>query len=383
MMSRRVILKGNNFNPDPANGSGTGHSEHSPAESPYRFELNLIELARVIFEKRRLVVGASFAIMVITAVYLLLQPNLFTSSATILPSGKSTGLSDLKSLVGLGGSFSTPDENSSIMYPVVLNSNLIVDAVLGEEYSFVHKSKPMSTTLDKYFSIENRDRLRTALRTITSIRSDNQTGEIRVGVETEYPALSQAILLKYLTQLEDFNRNKRRSSARDNEQYLARQLVAARENLQEVEDNLEAYQMTNLDWAITGSPEILKELGRLQREVMANSATYTLLTQEHAMAKLETQKDIPIIRVLDAPSMPTIKSGPFRRNLIILSGVISFMLICLTVIIRHLVRQAATASGHDDVQALRHDLERAFPRTRTTFNRIKSTVREKTPLIHS
>jgi len=239
----------------------------------------------------------------------------------------------------------------------------------------------MTLKLVEFFGIENRDRLRKALRDITTIRPDNQTGEIYVGVETRYPALSQAILKNYLDRLEDYNSNKRRSSARDNEAYLGRQLAAVNEELQAAENRLETFQMANLDWAFSGSPEILKELGRLQREVQSKSATYTLLTQQFEMAKLEAQKDIPILRILDEPSMPFMKSGPFRRNLIILSGVLSFMLIVMFLIVRHLFRQVMTDGNRDDYEALRDDLEHAFPRTRATINRLKTSVLEKTPLI--
>jgi len=382
-MSRKVTLKNiasDTVSFDHAEKDNTSAESHNAA---FRFEINLFELARMIFDRRRLVVVFSLSVMIITAGYLLLQPNLFKSTATILPSGESGGLSNLTSLVGLSDPFAQPDENSSILFPVVLNSNLIVDAVLDKEYSFVHRGQPMTTTLADFFGIENRDRLRTALRGITSISAENQTGQINVGVETKYPALSQAILQNYLTQLEDFNRNKRRSSARDNETYLARQLAALNEEMQDAEDRLEAFQMANIDWATTGSPEILKELGRLQRQVESKSATYTLLTQQYEMAKLEAQKDIPIVRILDQPSLPVMKSGPFRRNLILLSGVLSFMLVVMFLIVRHLMGQLATYEHNDDYRAFRNDLEHVFPRTRATINRLKTSVLEKTPFIHS
>lgn len=371
-MSRKVTLKGNNQDFDPVDNATT---------APYRFDINLFELARVIFDKRRLVLGVTIAVTVLTATYLLLLPNLYTSTATILPSGKSNNFSALKNLVGLGGALSSPDENSSALYPVILSSNLIVDAVLNEKYTFIDKSQTMAVLPTEYFEIENRDRLRAALRNATSINSDNQTGEIRIGVETQYPALSQAILSNYLLQLEDFNRNKRRSSARDNEKYLSRQLTTVKQEMQGAEDALESFRKANLDWAISGSPEIMKEQGQLQREVDARSTTYTLLAQEHEMAKLEAQKDVPVIRILDAPSMPTIKSGPFRRNLIIFSGLITFVIMTFILIVRHLALQAIDGDGKGEYENLRHDVEAAFPRTKTAINRIKTTVREKTPLI--
>lgn len=382
-MSRKVTFKGNV--PD-ANSSGFADYENTsdPSNAPaYRFEINLLELARIIMGRRRMVIGVTLGVMMAVSLYLFIQPNLYTSTATILPSGKGKGLSDLTSLVGLGDPLAHPDENSSILFPVVLRSNLIIDAVSDRIYSFSHQGQTRTLTVSDYFGIDNRDRLRKALKDITTIRSDNQTGEIYVGVETRYPALSRAILKNYLDRLEDFNRHKRRSSARDNEAYLSRQLGDIKRELQAAEDSLEAFQMANLDWAISGSPEILKELGRRQRDVQAKSATYGLLTQQYEMAKLEAQKDIPIVRILDEPSMPVMKSGPFRRNIIILSGVLSFMFMVMFLIIRHLIGQVVASGNREDYEALRDDLERAFPRTRATLNRLRTSVLEKTPFIKS
>jgi LPS O-antigen subunit length determinant protein (WzzB/FepE family) len=377
-MPRKVTLKttGSDFigTENDADGTKSGGSD-------YRFDINIFELAQMLFKKRRLIAGITFGFMVITTVYLFLQPNLYTSSATILPTGRSNSLSAIKSLIGLGDNVSNSDDNSSALYPLILSSNLIVDAVLSETYSFEHKSRTMSLTLMDYLGVENKDRLRDALRDITLIRSDNRLGEIRVGVETRYPAFSRAILENYLVQLENFNHHKRRSLARDNEQYLARQLDIIGQELRETEDNLEAFQKANIDWAISGSPEILKELGRLRRTVESKAATHTLLTQEYEMAKLETQKDLPIVRILDSPSLPTIKSGPFRRNLIIMSGVLSFMLIAFGLIVRHLMIQATSGPNRDEYDALRREFQTAFPRTEATINRIKSTVLRKTHLI--
>jgi LPS O-antigen subunit length determinant protein (WzzB/FepE family) len=269
------------------------------------------------------------------------------------------------------------------MFPVVLGSDLIVDTVARSMYTFRHDSRSYSMTLADYFGIANPDRLRHAVRGITTITTDQRTGEIYVRVETKYPELSQQVVAAYLSRLEDFNRNKRRSQARENEEYLARQLLAAEGELQEAEDNLETFQKSNLDWAMSGSPEILKELGRLKRTVEVKATTYAMLAREHEMAKLEAQKDIPIVRLLGPPSLPTMKSGPFRRNLIIISGIVAFMMIVFVLIVRHFVLQLTQGPEKDEYDNLRLDITAAFPRTNRIVNRLTTSIRERLPLIKS
>jgi uncharacterized protein involved in exopolysaccharide biosynthesis len=352
--------------------------------SPYQFELNVFDMARVILKKRKPVIGITMTLTIILAVFLFLKPNLYTSTATILPSGNSGDMSAISSIVGgLEGRFPTADENSSALFPLILRSNLIVDAVLEKEYTFTHDSEEKTLGLVKYLGSDNPDRLRQNLRDITTIKSDKKTGEIYVGIESKYPAFSQAVLKEYLAQLEDFNLHKRGSSARENVRYLANQLQLVNEDLKNAEDNLETFQKANLDWDISTNPEILKEMGRLRRNVDAKSTTYAVLIREHEMAKLEAQKDIPIIRILDTPSLPTMKSGPFRRNIILLSGIIVFMMTSFAFILKDMIRKVTDETSREDYDALQSDLQTVFPRTRKVINRLKTSVLEKTPLIKS
>jgi uncharacterized protein involved in exopolysaccharide biosynthesis len=362
-------------------GVSTTDSHDKQSASRYQFDVNIFELMRLLVSRRRFISGMAVSIMVITAVYLFLLPNQYTSTAVILPSGNTTNLSALENLVGLSGDVKSYDENSSSLYPVILNSNLVVDSVANSPYTFRDGNKRYDMTLADYFGIDNPDRLRRAVRGITAINADQRTGEIYVGVETKYPELSRAVVTNYLDRLEDFNLHKRRSQAGDNEKYLARQLVTAKAELQKAEDNLETFQKANLDWAASGSPEILKELGRLQREVDVKSSTYAMLAREHEMAKLDVQKDIPIVRLLDPPSLPTMKSGPFRRNLILLSGIVAFMLAIIIVIVRHFIRQLTSGPEKEDYDTLREDVVHSFPRTHRFVNRIRTTLVDRTPLL--
>ncbi len=379
-MSRKMTFKDTTHQSAAAAVSSTdAHDRQST--SRYQFDINIFELGRLLVSRRRFIVGMTVSIMIITAVYLFLQPNLYTSTAVILPSGNTTNLSALENLVGLSGDMGNYDENSSSMYPVILNSNLVVDSIANSLYAFRDGGRTYAMTLSDYFGIDNPDRLRRAVRNVTAIKADQRTGEIYVGVETAYPELSRAVVTGYLNRLEDFNLHKRRSQAGDNEKYLARQLVTARAEMQKAEDNLESFQKANLDWALSGSPEILKELGRLQREVDVKSATYAMLAREHEMAKLDVQKDIPIVRLLDPPSLPTMKSGPFRRNIILFSGVVAFMLAVMMVFVRHFMRQLTSGPEKDQYDSLRDDVVRSFPRTHRIVNRVRTTLVERSLLL--
>jgi uncharacterized protein involved in exopolysaccharide biosynthesis len=351
------------------------------AASAFRFDINLFDLARAMVCRKRLIAASVGLAMVLAAAYMFLQPNLYTSQSIILPSGKTnTGnVNALKSLVGLGGPMAVADENSSALFPVVLRSNLVATGVLGKTYTFSDGAKPRSMTLAQYFDEDNPDRLRKCLHDITSVSSDKQTGEIYVSVETAYPELSQAVLTEYLAQLEDFNTDKRLSSAKSDAAYLTRQIETTGHELRAAEDDLESFQMHNMDWNGTSSPEVLKELNRLQREVDVKTSTYTMLAQQLESAKLDAQKDTPVVRVLDAPSLPTLKSGPFRRKVILFAGFLAFLLISAVIIVQDILRQGTAGANHEDYVAFRDDLRQSFPHAERIISRLHAFKREKIP----
>lgn len=69
-------------------------------------------------------------------------------------------------------------------------------------------------------------------------------------------------------------------------------------------------------------PRLAVQYADLYRRVKVQEAVFELLTQQYEMARLEEAKDIPVVRVIDAPGIPEKKSFPPR---VILSVVLTFL----------------------------------------------------------
>lgn len=287
--------------------------------------INFAGIFRLIFTNYRLVGAIMIAVMFLSSIYMLWLPDRFQSTASILPTGGSDKLAALRELTGVGGGYSADDENSSLLYPAILKSRLIRDVVLDHSYRFRHGSERLDMTLEEYFGESNRENLRDLLEGLTTIDTDKKTGIIRIGVETEYPAFSEAILNQMLIELENFNHYQRRSSAGENARYLERELAVKRAEMEAAEDSLEAYQGANRNWPGSTDPEIIKIMTRLKRDVELKTRTYILLQEQYELARLDEQKDIPVVRILDKPSLPTLKSGPHRGRNVVLSGMAAFL----------------------------------------------------------
>ncbi|MEW5995300.1 MAG: Wzz/FepE/Etk N-terminal domain-containing protein, partial [Candidatus Zixiibacteriota bacterium] len=326
-------------------------------------EINPVELCRLFLRKRRLILASVAVSMALAAVIMLLSPNQYTSRATILPtgtSGKLSGLTDLRGSIGLG-EVPLVGENSSALYPSILRSDLVREKVLDREYTWQRDRESKSLTLSEYFDIDDPNLLKAALGKITRVSTDRKLGIVAVSVQTECPELSQQVLQEHLTGLEWYLSVKRRSHARERVRYLTTQLDDHGKELRVAEDSLEQFLNVNRDWQISGDPELQTELGRLRREVEVRSKTYLLLAQHLEQARLDAQDDVPIVRILDQPSLPTFKSGPARTLTVIAVGLGVFLLMLAGLFVVHMVGQLRHGPAAEGFSNLQKDFRAAFP----------------------
>ena len=358
----------------PADSSDDQSHGSKPA---FRFDIDLAELLRLLLRRRRWIIGVTGLVGFLAAVIVVMTPNRYTSEATILPSGKSDSFSAIKAMAGFAGMMGGGDGASSTLFPVILRSNLVVDSVLAGWYTIKVDGRTVDTSLADYLGIEDRDRLRRALKSATSINSDTRTGEINLAVETRHPELSQALVTEYMNRLEDYNLNSRRSEAKERVRYLSRELDSRNDRLRIAEDSLQVFQSRNRNWASTTNSALLMQLARLQREVEIKAKTVAYLIQEYEVAKLDAQKDVPVVRVLGEASLPTQKSGPFRTIAVLTSMFVAFGFVIVAIFVVDFVQNTYRKVDNQKRELLRGDLVEAFPRTVRLQSRL--TRREHQP----
>jgi uncharacterized protein involved in exopolysaccharide biosynthesis len=322
---------------------------------------SLISFTRLMIRNSKLIGGITFAAILIAIVFTLVVPYRFTSTATILPSGKRDNFSALRELAGFGGSSFDLSENSSALFPEIIKSNQIRDAVVNATYRYKDGDETKTMNLKEFFKTDNPELFRDALGAITAVSTDIVTGIITISVETEYPDLSQAIVRQTIAELGNFNLNIRRSQAKDSERYLAREMRARQQELEQAELNLEEFQNANRGWYDSSDPEILSTLARLKRDIEINSTAYILLREQHELARLGVQKDIPVVSILDPPSYPTIKSWPRRKIIVISTALIVFFLTIILVLLWDAYKKFSKGPNRDSFSTLAKDFRQAIP----------------------
>ncbi|HEV2484005.1 MAG TPA: GNVR domain-containing protein [Terracidiphilus sp.] len=83
----------------------------------------------------------------------------------------------------------------------------------------------------------------------------------------------------------------------------------------------------------------------IYRQVTMNESIYETLTKQYEIAKVEEAKEIPLIKVLDPPSVPEKKSGPHRSYILIFGFLLSTFVSFTWVIVSTLWERADDSSA--------------------------------------
>jgi uncharacterized protein involved in exopolysaccharide biosynthesis len=70
----------------------------------------------------------------------------------------------------------------------------------------------------------------------------------------------------------------------------------------------------------------------LARRVRVEEALWEALTRQYETARVQEEKEIPTVRVLDAANVPQHKSSPIRRQIVIIGAMLSLLVACIYVL---------------------------------------------------
>jgi uncharacterized protein involved in exopolysaccharide biosynthesis len=301
----------------------------SSDEFQYSFSPELLNLLQSLVKRRKWIYLFVGVTVLTTVIFCLFLPNRYMAKAVILPSGGTADkLGGLKQFAGLAGDFSFgsagfSSENSSYLYPEILRSRLVSEAVINKVYQYPQGGKKRSQNLFDYFKVKKMDRAIQALTQMTDFDMNRKTGVITISATTTNGYLSAAIANEYINQLEKYNLGTRKSKAKQNEKFISQRLEEVKEELKQAEDNLKTFQLKNRNFNTASSPELALELARLEREAEIKSKVFLTLTQQYELARVEAKKDVPIVQVLDYAKAPEGKSGRNREFLILISFLLS------------------------------------------------------------
>ena len=358
-------------------------------------EINLLDLLLVLAKHWKMIVVVPFVVAVITAIYTLTMPNIYTAKTVIIPSDNdSGGISSLMGQLGglaamAGGSFG--GKNTSEQYVTMINSETLQDPIIDK-----------FKLIDHYKAKLRSDVYRT-LDSVVNASLGKKDGTITISFSDEDPKFAADLANEYVDQLSKLAIQLDVTGASDNRKFLEKRIAEVRAELIKAEDDLKNFQITNKVISVTdqakatieavaqmrtqlaaqeiqlrtlrqsftnnsnevkvvtstiaslraqiaslegqgmrssaipnfGSvPQLGQEYLRLMREFKIQEAMLEILTKQYEVAKLSEAKDTSPFQVLEKAKVQERKSKPRRSQIVIMTAIATaFMMVPLAFVI--------------------------------------------------
>ena len=316
-------------------------------------EIDLLDYVEVIVRRRWLIVWAVLVCAVAAVVYAKQQPQVFVAEATILPT-------DEQDFLNLGEGMQRGRQRS--FYIDILKSIPLNRSVLQKVYEYELDGIARRTDLMAYFDAKTVQRATDALLGAAEFKSD-QTGVITISVETGSGDLSAAVANMYVEQLISYNRDRRQVRIKEQLAFIETRLTEIQKELAQAEGGLVEFRSQHRELEEDAgrlAPEEATEYSRRQREVQIRSSLLSTVLNQYEIARVEAQKEVPNVEVLNYAEAPEFGSRLGARKAVVLASAVGlFASVFLAFLLEYIQRNRQSGRLEPILEELRGDVDRA------------------------
>lgn len=303
-------------------------------------EIDLRELALVLWTRRRIVAGSTFAAFVLAVFYafVIAKPT-FVSSALLIPVQSPAADQFGAAAALLGGKRSSGSADVDL-YQSLLTSRTVMGKLLRT--SLANRSDTGANRVEPLYAILRVDTsdARTMEGTIAGLQKAVEVGSKESGaggiLEIRFsagaPWLARGIGEALLSIGQEELRQIRIARTNVILARLDETVCSARREWEESARQASIYKSRNRSLT---SPEQFLELSEFEMERSAREQKYLLARKEYEAQRLEASKATPPMMILDPATLPARKSKPKRSLLLALGLVVGFTGSCAGVLAWH------------------------------------------------
>ncbi len=288
-----------------------GFMEDSPAENGP----GLRDMAGALWERRLPIAAWSVGGAVLLLLVSFVLPPVYVADISLLEAPKQSGSSTLDQLglsaqlmgIGAGGGAS-----NALTYPDILRSRRLIEGLLASHFP---SRRGGTVRLEEYLehgkpSPQRLDLAVRELRKRLDISLDRRTNLLRLSVSDRDPVLASAVANAAATALQDLVMHALMTQAGANRRFIETRLESSRTELARAEAALESFREVNRH--VEDSPRLSLQQARFVRDLRAREEVTIALLREYEMARVDENRDVPVLNVLDASQPPAFRSSPRR-----------------------------------------------------------------------
>ncbi len=307
--------------------------------------INLMDYFALLLRWKRFILINLVALSVLTAGITLLIPNRFKSTASLLPPKQRSGTSLQGSIsqiardflpLGNLGRIGAPQE--AYNYLAVLQSYTAMEKLIKK------------FNLAEVYNVEPRTSIEKTIKAVKDYLefTIEEEGTITITVWDEDPRRA-ADMANYLVEvLNEISLRLGTQEARDNRQFIEKRYLKVLEDLRIAEDSLKGFQrkygIYSIQEALSGKflssfvplervPDMTMQYIRLYRDLEIQNKLLEFSLPMYEQAKVDEQKDIPVVLILDEAVPGERKDIPKRMLIVLASSVLFLILLTFSVLL--------------------------------------------------
>ncbi len=281
------------------------------------------KILQIVFCHIRSISLIIFIVLAVTAFFVYRMPFEYRAKTTIFPSTmlrsheggiQSSIMSGVTRQLGINFGGGAPDQ--SILYESILQSRQFLIRVINRSFE---NENGKTVVLRDYLDPEGtgdavgiQNAFEIFLVNSLRVKYKPETGMTSISVILQDPAMVAAVANGIVEEIEKYTHEMLSSGSSDWAGFIEERLEEVGASLEASEIALESFREKNR--VTNHSPVLLLQLGRLKREVELQQQLFITLKQQYEMARIEAQKDIAKISVLDEAVVPIRRFRP-RRSL--------------------------------------------------------------------
>lgn len=302
--------------------------------APNTREIELISIVRWIWARKVLYLVIGLVCCLLAVGYSYIVPKMYTGKVVLLPKIPVQKAGLLGPLAALSGETTVLQGVDEELYGQILHSDFILDRVLAEEWPTVEEGKRASlfvifnqTAEEVRKSEEVRAYLiKSRLRfNVIRFERDPITGIMNIKVTVpKNPALAAALANFLADELDEYNGILNSQQKIKHKNFVESRLREVELELKESEERLTNFLAANKSYQT--SPKLVQRHGEIKRDVHAFNSIWLDLRSQLESAKIEVNKDLDSIIILDRAIPPLFRSSPNRRLYLLIGGFVGFLL---------------------------------------------------------
>lgn len=327
-------------------------------------EIDLVALLGELYRSRKLILKTTFLFLFLGVVVALVSPIRYESTTVFVVEGEKEQMgSSISGLAALAGINLSSGVNGSIpasLYPkivssfefklAILNDTLpkinqrYYDYLMGESEgslisisslfsAFTEQETQFETTQNKeYFTLDKDTyELTKILQERIIVGVNEKEGFISLSAQDKDPEVAAYIVSKSLALLQQTIINYKTDNAKRILEYLEGQYATKSEEYDRIQKELAEFkdQNKNISTAVFES-----NLQKLQTRYDLVYAVYLELSKQMEQAKLQVNKDIPNISIIEPVMVPMERETPKRKLIVLIFGFLGGVLSCGWVLIK-------------------------------------------------